>query len=369
MIFFLLTIMILVLAIIVNYKIYRLNITTVAGASIMAMGIMIKGIFTEDITFPIVSDVLFYFMVLLTFWIIIHYTFDLIQGTFYTTHLEHPIASFSTGTWIAALSIMTIILSDRDIQLPAQIVFIVNLFIWLLYFGWMTRNYVLIFKGMKKYVHQIQGGLLLTCVASQSIVIAGTTTFSTKLPTSLAILLLLIGFCLYLLSLGLIVYRYNKIRNKNLTESWPNTNCIIHGALSITGVSLTFAYSEVIYVIQLIWVISFLLFLIIEFIEIIRCIQRVKKLGWKKGICIYSPTQWARVFTFGMLLFFAERIHVANDSLIDYLQNYVILYLPIMIIALILIEVILLSVELYKTMVRVGHVHLPIHEKGQNFPR
>lgn len=367
--FILLTIVILALAIILNYKIYRLKVSTVAGSSIMAIGITIKSVFTVNVTGPMVRDVLFYIMIFLTFWIIIHYAFDLIQGTFYTSHLEHPVVSFSIGTWIASLSVMTIVLSDRDIQLFAQIIFMMNLFIWLLFLGLVIRNYSIIFKNMRKYTRQIQGGLLLTCVATQSIVIAGSATFDTKFPTTLALILILIGFSLYFLNLGLIVYRYIRILNRDLTESWTNTNCIIHGALSITGVSFTFSYSNFTGMIQFIWVITFILFLIVECIEILRCVQRIKKLRWRQAIFIYSPTQWARVFTFGMFLFFTKRIYTDHYTLIDFLQKYIILFLPTMIIALVLLEVILLSVQLYKTIARDRHpIHLPVHEKSRNFP-
>ncbi|WP_077212265.1 hypothetical protein [Bacillus dakarensis] len=365
---FILLIIILLMAIFVNYYVHRLKISTVAGAPIMAIGIVIKGIFTESMAGPVISDLLFYCMMLLTYWIIIHYTFDLYQATFYSSHLEHPILSFSIGTWVAALSVMSVVLSDKDFPFLARTVFTINVFIWLLYFGWMIRNYAAIFRKIKNYIHQIQGGLLLTCVATQSIVIAGSVAYRQGLSASFFKTLFLIGSLLYLLNVGLIVYRYITTRNKDLTESWTNTNCIIHGALSITGVSFTFAFSGMKNAALIIWIISLLLFVLVELIEILRGIQRIKKLGWIKAIFTYSPTQWARVFTFGMFLFFTERIYSGKDSLIDYLQSGVIVSLPTMIIALILMEAVLLIIHLYKTMKdnRRRYVHVPTHKNSRN---
>ena len=234
--------------------------------------------------------------------------FDLLKGVFYSSHIEDPISSFSTGTWIAAISIITVLLSDRQIYTASQILFFINLVLWLLYLGLVIRNYIFIFKGIKKYLHQIDGGLLLPSVATQSIVISGYNIFGVSFPITYTDILLTIGFLLYLLNFGLILFRYIHIRNKDLTESWKNTNCIVHGAMSITGVSLTISHLESFYIIDFIWIVSFTLFLLIETIEIFRAIQRVKKLGWKQGIFAYSPSQWARVFTFGMFLFFTERI-------------------------------------------------------------
>src|SRR3954469_24082650 len=183
MIFISLFITILTLAIIVNCKGYRLNISTVAGAPIMAMGITMKDLLMEDFSSPFVSDILFYFIIIITYWVMIHYTFDLLQGVFYSSHIEDPISSFSTGTWIAAISIITVLLSDKQIHTPSQILFFINLVLWLLYLGLVVRNYLFIFKGIKKHLHQIHGGLLLPCVATQSMVISGYNIFDVSFPT------------------------------------------------------------------------------------------------------------------------------------------------------------------------------------------
>jgi hypothetical protein len=89
----------------------------------MAIGITMKSIFTEDFIFPYVSDVLFYTIVIITYWVMIQYTFDLRRGVFYPSHIEEPISSFSIGTWIAATSIMIILLSDKQFHLPSQLFF------------------------------------------------------------------------------------------------------------------------------------------------------------------------------------------------------------------------------------------------------
>jgi hypothetical protein len=218
-------------------------------------------------------------------------------------------------------------------------------------------------------LHQIHGGLLLPCVATQSMVISGYNIFDVSFPTTYTDILLTIGFLLYLLNFGLILFHYIHIRDKDLTESWNNTNCIVHGAISITGVSLTFSHFEAFYIINFIWIVSFTLFLLIEAIEIFRAIQRVKKLGWKQGIFVYSPSQWARVFTFGMFLFFTERMPIGNHLLIDSLKNLVFLFLPILIVLLILIEVFLISLQIYQSVTsKEKPIHLSEHENSRDFP-
>lgn len=369
MIFIFLLITIPILAIIVNYKVYRLHISTLAGAPIMSIGVMMISVFTGDWISPYVNDILLYFITVITLWVMIQYTLDLLQGVFYSSHMENPISSFSMGTWIAAISVFIVVLPDKQIHTSSQILFFINLFLWFGYLGLVVRNYILIFKEIKKYIHHIHGGLLLPCVATQSIVISGYNIYGILFPKLYADILIMMGFLFYLLNLGLIVFRYINLRNKDLTESWKNTNCIVHGAMSITGVSVILSHFEAFYIIDFIWIVSFTLFLIIEIIEIFRAIQRVKKLGWKQGILAYSPSQWARTFTFGMFLFFTERIPLGNNLLIDSMQNLVLLFLPILIVSIALVEVILLSSQIYKNVTRKeNNIHLSDHENSRSFP-
>ena len=368
--FLFLFITILALSFLVNYKVYRLNISTVAGAPIMAIGITMKSIFPEDFIYPYVSDVLFYTIVIISYWVMIQYIFDLRRGVFYSSHIEGPVSSFSIGTWIAATSIMIILLSDRQFQLPFPLLFVINLFLWILYVGWIGRNYRFIFKDFKKYIAHFHGGLLLPCVATQSIVISGYNVFGPTFPTAYANILLIMGFLFYLVGLGLILFRYLHIRSTDLTKSWTNTNCIVHGAMSITGVSFTLAHSKAYFIMDVMWIVTFTLFLIVEMIEIFRASQRVKQLGWKQGLFVYSPTQWARIFTFGMFLFFTERMLLGNHSQVEFLQNGVFFLLPILIVILILNEVFLFSSKFYQDMTnKKSPIRLPNHENSRSFPQ
>jgi len=361
MTFLLLFITILLLAIIVNLKIDRFNISTVAGAPIMAIGIMLKGVFT-GVSMPMVHEILFYCIISIFYWVIIHYTFDLLQGEFFSSHIKNPISSFSIGTWIAATSIITILLSDQEFLVTSHILLYINLFLWLLYIALIVRNYLFIFRKISSFMEDIHGGLLLPCVATQSIVISGYHSHGVTFPQLYANILLVLGILFYLLNLGLIVFRYYSHPSGDLTNSWKNTNCIIHGAMSITGVSIITSHIESSNLIEFIWMTSFTLFLIIETIEVIRAIQRINQFGWKEGLLIYSPTQWARIFTFGMFLFFTKKLPINDYSLIESIQNPVLFLLPIIIVSLVLIEIYLLGTHYLKN-VKPKHIkQLPSHE-------
>lgn len=323
-------------------------ISTVAGAPLMSMGIALKSV--VFIYFPSATTIVFYVVIAGAFWILIHYLFDLFHRDFYLLHVKDPISSFSIGTWIASVSIILILLSDNDMAGSMNILFYINLTFWFIYIGLVIRNYMFIFTNLKKYIHQIHGGLLLTCVSTQSIVISGYHVLDGAEWTGRANTLLVIGSLFYILNFLLIVFRYVTASDKDLTVNWVNTNCILHGALSITGVALTFAHPTAFSLMYIVWTLSFVFFLVIETIEIIWAFQRIRKLGWRHGLFDYSPTQWARVFTFGMFLFFTERIPTGHHPWIDALAQPLQLFMPVVIVLLIAVEVTLMSLQTYRTL-------------------
>ncbi|ARK24089.1 hypothetical protein SporoP37_04925 [Sporosarcina sp. P37] len=346
--FILLFLTVFVLAMAVKKLGHKPVISTVAGAPLMSMGIAWKSV--GSVYFPAANSAVFYVIILGAFWILIHYLFDVFQKDFYLLHVEDPISSFSIGTWIASVSIILILLSDKNTFGSMEILFYINFTFWLLYIGLVIRNYMFIFTNLKKYIQQIHGGLLLTCVSTQSIVISGYHVFDRADWTGPAGSLLIIGSLFYILNFLLIVYRYASASDKDLTVNWINTNCILHGAISITGVALTLAYPAAPSLIYIVWILSFIFFLVIEIIEIIWAFQRIRKLGWRQGIFVYSPTQWARVFTFGMFLFFTEQIPAGQHQWIDLLAQPLQFFLPAVIVLLIIAEVTLMGLQIYRTL-------------------
>src|SRR5699024_11012246 len=132
-----------------------------------------------------------------------------------------------------------------------------------------------------------------------------------------AILFILLGIIFYLVSMLMIVKRYWRT-TWTLIDDWTNTNCIIHGALSITGLAMVTTMTFHLNIILYLWWITFILLLIVESLEIIRAIQRVRSYGWKKGIFTYEVTQWSRNFTFGMFFAYTWSMHQIAEEHINH---------------------------------------------------
>ena len=156
--------------------------------------------------------------------------------------------------------------------------------------------------------------------------------------------IIMLGVFFYFVSFFLIVRRYAyEGKAVDLDKGWFNTNCIIHGAMSITG--LASAISEVVAAnfILLIWLWVLFWFVFVEIVEIIRAIKRIRNYGFAEGLLIYDPTQWSRNFTFGMLYTFTLNFDIsqsvaANSSLLP-LHAAVIHYFAWIVLILLLAEI------------------------------
>jgi hypothetical protein len=251
---------------------------------------------------------------------------------------------YGAGTWVAASSVLAgIVLFGIPGWRALAFAFgalSVGLWLWYLTFGVVGLRIV-----AADPIHDYaKGWLLLLTVATQSILLAGTTLFPGDMPRLPSIALLALGGVLYLACAGLIAARYVLRRCRGLRDDWDNTNCILHGALSITG--LAAVNSEVLtgrWLVAL-WVLAAAILVAVETIEIVRAYLRVRDLGWRRGLFTYSVSQWARNFTVGMFYAFTLHLHIRMTAAgahigLDGLWNAIAEYGQYVVLILLLVEI------------------------------
>jgi hypothetical protein len=141
--------------------------------------------------------------------------------------------------------------------------------------------------------------------------------FTHQVPGWIYQLLIGAGYIFYGAGMLLIVRRYAKQKPLCLSTDWSDTNCIMHGALSITGLAGAVTGALPHSLIAGTWAVAACLFLVVEGIEIFRMVERVRSMGWHQGIWVYDAAQWARNFTFGMFYAFTLemwRLHIGVGS-------------------------------------------------------
>jgi multisubunit Na+/H+ antiporter MnhG subunit len=291
------------ITIIIIFKIY---IKTSTMAIIMALGIITQGVlsnfFQSNFTKSILSDIIIY--ILISLWISCFFSIcmAILKDQFKRLHYNDLINRFGIGTWIAASSICGITINNHFIQFESVNRFIafLNFCLWLFYIFISIKTFYEIHRSGQE--HKCHGLILLTTVSTQSVVLL-LNSFNQKIPFPINLLMISIGLILYLICLLFIMRRYS-MNSWSVEEDWNNTNCILHGALSISGLACLISKTSSGWFVESLWTITLIIFLIVESIEIYRLSRRFSLYGIKQGLLIYNVTQWSRIFTFAMFYTF-----------------------------------------------------------------
>jgi hypothetical protein len=306
-----------VLAALARWRLLRPGETpTASGAIAMAIGIFVLGAL-QQLPFPVAEITRLMTLGGLIVWasIAASYVASYFRGTFHL-HTDDPVGCFAIGTWVAGTAVLARLLV---IVLPAWrplalVMGGITLGVWLWYLVLIGGRYRLILASPTRL--NTTGRILLATVSTQAVLLLADELFPNGLPPLLAPALIILGLFLYALGFILIVQRYRRQRGWRLTDHWDNTNCILHGAMSITGLAAVDSRALPDLLIVGIWLWAGSVFVIVEGIEVVRLLARVRAYGWRQGIATYHVSQWARNFTFGMFYVFTLRMHTALGPLL-----------------------------------------------------
>lgn len=296
----------------------------------MANGIFLIGAVKE---FPILDHQLGVFLafILLITWVIIYtkLSIQFVHRDFLIPFLKHPVNSFAIGTWIAGVSVLcNVFLKYFPEILPVtQAMGILNTFLFLFFLINCLYNFKQLFFDHQHF--PVHGVVLLSTVGTQSIIVLLNNVFF-ELPKVISSTTIILGIVFYIIGLLLIIKRYIWQKGWTLTDDWANTNCIIHGALSITGLAIVSSNTFSTQLTVILWIIIFALIIFVETIEVLRAIKRINLYGWKKGIFSYHVTQWSRNFTFGMFYAFTSVMYANPNYLLPHwLNNFIVGFMPV----------------------------------------
>lgn len=285
------------------------QIKPATGAVIMANGIFLIGSIEA---FPVLDIQMGKYLafILLILWIMIYksLTIQFFHRNFLIPFIKHPVQSFTIGTWIAGVSVLCNVFLKYfpSILMITQAMALLNTFLWLFFLVNCVYNFKQLIFNQPNY--PVHGILLMSTVGTQSIIVLLNNVFF-KLPVILSEVIIILGIIFYFIGMLFIIKRYVSEKDWTLADDWHNTNCIIHGALSITGLAIvssnTFSASFLI----ALWMSIVVLLVVIEAIEIFRAVVRVQLYGWNKGLFTYHVSQWSRNFTFGMFYTFTLYMH------------------------------------------------------------
>jgi hypothetical protein len=318
---------------------------TPSGAIVMAIGIFINGAIMAFSTLDALARSFTLVLLVLFLFILASYVLDLIRGRVYTAHFADTVGRFAVGTWIAGTSVCGVALCQRlpEWKPLVQVMVVGNIGLWLYFVFRALQSFLQLLPAASK--HNVHGVLFLSTVSTQSLVIVWKAAFG----ESSAYLLIApwaigLGVVLYCISFYLIARRYvRQADDFDVDRDWFNTNCITHGAMSITGLASVVSGVVPTNFILLIWLWTISWFLIIETIEVVRAVKRVSRHGLAGGVLVYDPTQWSRNFTFGMLYAFTMNVDLGQTSgagsLLLSVHHTLISFFPWVVLVVLLIEI------------------------------
>lgn len=231
---------------------------------------------------------------------------------------ESVIESFGIGTWVAGTAVLAriLMLAAPEDPWPARIAFLLSIGLWLWFVPRAVANLVRLARSRRRP----NGIVLLSTVATQAIALIALRLFPASPAVRWAVAALMaLGAGFYALAAFLVV-RGHIAGGWRLATDWANGNCILHGALSITGLTMIASgrFGEA--AILVYWEAVIAVFVAVEAIEIARLAARVREQGWRRAILVYDVSQWARNFTFGMFYAFTlafRQVYPGPDPLRD----------------------------------------------------
>lgn len=224
-------------------------------------------------------------------------------------HIAHPLRRFAIGTWVAGTAVLSALATHT---LPQALwldktLALVAVAVYLPYVVLFVHGYYRLLKH--PFTQNSDGVILLATVSTQSIVIALHTAFGGGFPVPVAIGMVAFDMIFLCSGLALIALHYHAERSWLLAVEWKNANCIVHGAVSITGLALVLTSNFYPDVLLGVWEVALVLFGVIEIIEFIRLCEREHRRGWRRGLLVYDATQWTRNFTYGMFYAFSYALY------------------------------------------------------------
>ncbi|HZS84474.1 MAG TPA: hypothetical protein VFA50_16490 [Stellaceae bacterium] len=224
-------------------------------------------------------------------------------------HTRSPVGSFAICTWVAGTMVLArmAMLSAPAALILAKALFFIGLGIWLWFLPLAFRNLRII--AARGESARPNGIVLLSTVGTEAIALIALRLFPGVPDIRWAAAgFMAFGAGFYLAGLVLILRRYAEDRAWHLADEWPNANCILHGALSITGLTAAASGLFAPQPLAAFWIGDLAVFAAVETVEAARSIERIRQLGWWRALLVYDTSQWARNFTFGMFYAFSAAL-------------------------------------------------------------
>jgi hypothetical protein len=254
--------------------------------------------------------------------------------------MQPPLGRFGLGTWVAGTAATGVLLLQiwPGARLAGQALLFIAAALWAVLLVAAARAVPTLLRQRE---HRGPGGaglVLLFAVATQSLVLLGCALGD--LGWVARVVMLTIGTTSYGAGLAFMLMAHEQHHDWKLARHAATTNCIVHGALAISGLALISAGLGDATLLRSVWLLAAGAFVVVEGAELKRVGRGIAQQGWVGALVHYRVSQWVRNFTFGMLLAYtlALRQHDPEPWLLSSLLSWVARIGPWLVMALLALE-------------------------------
>ncbi len=226
------------------------------------------------------------------------------------------------GCWVAATAVTGLLLEEADPLLYGCIIMLAfaSTTLWVVHLKLINPDL------LHPHVGRPATGLkLLPAVGTLMLLLLAIELFHDDMPAWMDALMLIVSAGLLLYGLIAVVTFWFRARSKRLIVTWSNSNALIYGSFACFGL-LAIATGLVNSACLLTWwCITASVWFVLTTIDLTRACLRVEAVGWRRGLWVYSSTQWYRFFSCVMMVAFSHEIWVQTttvNALIEWINQY-----------------------------------------------
>jgi hypothetical protein len=237
-----------------------------------------------------------------------------LEGAF-AAHVEPPVGRFAIGTWVAgtAMLLRLLLLGAPEWRVLAVLLGLLAAIVWLWFLAVAAK--ALRAVGERSSHTLVSSVVLLATVSTQSLALV---VFDLAPEPQLfrwaALCLIALGAAFYVVGAALVLRSHVRATGWTLADDWDSANCILHGAMSITGLAVVLWQAAPTSVALALWLYVLCVFAAVEAAELARLWTRLRRYGWRRGVFTYGVAQWSRIFTFGMFHAFTVALAQQPDG-------------------------------------------------------
>src|SRR5579883_1172105 len=203
-------------------------------------------------------------------------------------YLRPLVGRFAIGTWVAdsAVTGEFLLYAAPGWRPVAMALAAIGLLVWVWYAKVALRGFARMLADPDSC--RARGLILLTTVSIQALVLVALKLFPrVRLVAELATVPIGVGYVVYGLGAALVFHRFLRIGTWHLEEDWDDTNCILHGAVSISGLAAVSCPFFPDYLCLLSWAFAAAMVVLVEGVELARLAVRAR-LHLRHVLCLHA---------------------------------------------------------------------------------